>query len=391
MAISLWDGNASITANLWTITAALTWANGDKVKTVLTSEDGSTQQSVETTVAGFVDIENQVRDPHLAALQASTDSLFLANTWAASGTAAITATAVNAGIPTNLTTAETVAGDGTWTEVETTDSSGPHDWNVTDNWENSDVPGDSADSAMFADGSSDVFYGLNQSAVTLSTTLNVGKGFTGAIGDSGNGYYLQINGTTAFLNSHGPGIWLKGTWTNVYMQSGKPTGDMLHLDGTITNLFIAGNGPTGTVTLPDSSAVTNVYMSAPGCKLIIGATNTITLLEMSAGTVECKKAITAANISGGTLTMKDAGQIVTLNNRGGVVNYNCSGTITALNNFSGTVDFSANTETAVTVTASTLHDGAINARSGLNNIVWTADPTVHGGELRHESATTPTP
>ena len=135
----IWQGGASTTAQVNTGTFAGGWATGTTATTTLTMENGSSTQTVVSTVGATETIE-AARDLHLAALQADTQSLFRRFTFAASSTDKIiyTTKAAYAGIPTAITASETAA--GTFTMATTTPNSGPNDVGTAANYNTAAIP-----------------------------------------------------------------------------------------------------------------------------------------------------------------------------------------------------------------------------------------------------------
>ena len=222
MADANWIGGTTAVTHVMTGTITLAWANSDVIKTRIWDENG-VEQLVTTTVTGFVDIENQVRDPHLSDLQNSTLSKFAAITWTSSGTGAIVATAKVSGKPisgnrpartSNENQLEdnslaTTAGDGVMTWVNTTANAGPNDGRTATNWLDglggTGLPANS-DNMKFLPHTTDVdlagrpvsydlLYGLDHDDVDL-TSENIGRSYRGIIGDPINKFFFKINCTT---------------------------------------------------------------------------------------------------------------------------------------------------------------------------------------------------
>lgn len=399
MAQKTWQGGDSTTAQVDTFTLALTWAAADTLTTTLTAEDASTQTVVTTSSSTVIET---IRDAHVSDLQASTNSLFTAITWAKSGTDAITGTAKTAGVPFTATASEATAGNGTYTRAATTANSGPHDWNDTGNWVEGSIPVDTDTVDILPhptnenpDGSPksyDILYGLNQSSIDL-TELRVGKSFRAAIGDAANQYYLRIDcasgSANTVLHSSGHTIWIDGAHDqiNVVAATGGP--DAVRINGTTTNLRVLGASVNGRIRVADGSTVTNAYIiDCPGADVFIGTGGTITLLEANAGAIEIGKAITTANTYGTANVTHTDGAVATWNQRGGTVHYNGSGILTTLTIFSGLFDLTLNETSGVTITDAIIYGGVLDDRSGLNNVTYTNNIIQYGGDISTDSGVT---
>lgn len=394
LTVRLVDNDTVITpvAQLSTMTISLTWAANDKMKITLTDEDGTTTQSVETTVSSST-LET-CRDEHLAELQASILSLFTAITWAASGTDKITATAATSGVPFYLAASETTAGNGTWVEVETTANTGANDWNTATIWDGAAVPVDD-DHVILNSGSRDIKYGLNQTAVQLKS-FRVGERYKGTIGDKKNKKYLRIDvnstagGNTPLvsLKSGGLSVWLDGAMTSINIRGTSRDLDAVQLKGDIDNLRCSGGEISGTVTVADAAVLDNVYVNgAPGLKLKLGENITSgDLIEMDSGDVESKSTFATLNISGGKYRVTKDATCTAANVRGsGRLEYATSGTLTTLNLYDGFVDLASSEAKNCTITNCTVWSGVLDEAGAITNFAYTNDITLHGGDVRGSS------
>ncbi len=382
MATRTWNGGTGVATQVDTLTIANTWANGDTMTTTMTAEDTSTQTVNTVVTSGTLETD---RDEHLADLQASTQSLFAAITWAASSTDKITATAKVSGVPFYCAASETTAGDGTWARAATDANAGPNDWNTAANWSGSTVPVDSDDvwfDGIGDDASDDALYGLDQSAIQL-TTLQITGGYTGAIGQTANGYYLIIDSTTTSFESGGNATWLNGRLVAINVTGGAGGPNMLQLDGDIDNLRVLSSGAGGTVTIKNSTVLDNVYVnSAPNVKVVIGTSvSSLDLIDATTGSVSCDSACVTINCGGSAVVAHTTGAVTTANMRGGILKYNGSGTLTTANIFEGLLSLLENYTTAVTITTVNSYGGVVNSANGLGNVTISNKNEFGGGQI----------
>jgi len=139
------------------------------------------------TIGGFA--ISQVGDTDVATtaaalvvlLEASTHPYFAAVTWTNPSAGNITGTADEGGVPFTAVLAKTGGGTGTVTDFsDTTAFSGPNDWGTGANWSLRVIPVNS-DDVVIKDGSSNIFWGLDQNAVTLDS-ITIHRTYTGKIG-----------------------------------------------------------------------------------------------------------------------------------------------------------------------------------------------------------------
>lgn len=275
MAFRRWNGGATAVAQVKTIQFTTSTA-ADEVTVTMTAEDGSTQAVTHTVV------DSQVN--HLAAaIQSACDSsalsLFNQVDFTVS-TDTVTVTAKVAGRPFYLE----VTDDGTtaYTVADPTASAGPNDWNTAANWSGSAVPIDE-DLVNFTDGSFDVLYGLDQSAVELRQ-LTVASGYRGNIGTataplkidtdpaSGSGSEsLELAGSGYYYN-------FEGIYPVVTVTKNNAT---LKVKGTLSKVSLVGSEVSGNIIIDASGTVTEgcpitVSSVSPACSITIPATATET-------------------------------------------------------------------------------------------------------------------
>lgn len=382
MANNNWIGGASVATQIDTQTIALTWASGDKIKTTLASEDGSTTEFVETTVAGS-DIETDVLDVHLAALQnETTKTLFKDITWTKSGTDKIVATAKVGGKPFYLTASETTAGDGTHTNASTTANSGPEDAGTAANYSLGTVVAAGEDFRVMPnptdDKSYNITYGLDQSAKDLKSFRRSPE-YKGTIGDPANQFYFQIDvsdtgaSNVPYVTIYGKvgETWLKGTLDEVRVYETSRSRNAVKLDGTIGVLRMKGPGVVGKVNVASGAALTKFYcLSAPNAEYEIETSVTgFTTTFADSGNGKIRSACTTINTAWQAILRHTAGAVTQWNNYNGAhVYYNGSGTLSQGDNYGGIFDFSESVAAAVTVTLIIAHAGILLNESRLNNV-----------------------
>lgn len=387
MANNNWIGGASVATQIDTQTIALTWASGDKIRTTLASEDGSTTEFVETTVAGG-DIETDVLDAHLANLQnETTKTLFTEIAWTKSGTDKILATAKTKGKPFYLTASETTAGDGTHTNASTTANSGPEDAGTAANYSLGSVVAAGEDFRIMPnptdDKSYDIKHGLDQSAKDLKSFKRSPE-YKGTIGDPANQFYFRVDvsdtgaGNVPYVTLHGTvgETWLKGVLDEVRVYETSRSKNAVKLAGTIVVLRMKGPGVVGKVNVASGAALTTFYcLNCPNAEYEIDTSVTgFTTTFADSGNGKIRSACTTINTAWQAILRHTAGAVGTWNNwNGGHVFYNGSGTLSQGENYGGVFEFTENVSASVTVTAFTVHAGLLLDKSALGNVNW---PTI---------------
>lgn len=399
---TVWQGGASKTSQVNTGTIAGTWATSETITTTLDDENGGEESVVTTVTGGSPSVEN-VRDQHLADLQAeTTKTLFTRITWTSSGTDKIVATAHSnwSGVPFVIAGSETST-SGTFSYASTTANSGPNDLGTAANWSNG-VPVDDDDAdilphptevdALGFPLSYSMLYGLNMSSVDLEA-LRVAQAFRGTVGDPVNQFYWMIDcddngggsGTTV-LRSSGHATWIKGTHTSIAVRKVVAGEDACRLDVTATNVRVLGQGIAGKVKFKDGSAITNYYQQGcPGAHVLIGTGSGITLVEADSGALETDQAVTTYNMASLLRAIHKTGALTNLTMRGGYMLYNSSGNIgttgsDGLSGWSGTIDFRQNkSQSDVNVYNVVIHEANLIDEGGLANILYPDDIVKHGG------------
>lgn len=373
MANLYWLGHAVAVSQVKTHTVSGA-TSGDVYKATMNGKD------VTYTVVG-----GDTNDTVAAALQTllgtTTITEFTEATWTVA-TNVVTSTTV-AGEPVDITTS--VTGTGTFVTATVTAATGPNWWTDTDNWSTGALPAN-GDSVYLRGTSTDILYGLAQSAVTLAL-LDIDSTYTGKIGlpdyhgaafGGNTGYaeyratYLAIGATATNVGrgtGQGSGL-LRINYGSVQNTSrvygtGQPTttgGVVYDFLGThASNAIYASRGSIGVAIKPGTtSTVANAYIGSQGSAVsdvqcVFGDGATLANIKMTGGTVEVRNGFTTGTITAGELTVSGtAGVATSLIALGGTVNYDSSGTIASY--FGGTesrIDFSR-VVVARTVTAAEL-------------------------------------
>lgn len=279
---------------------------------------------------------------------------------ASDSTTYVTFTADTEGKPFTLTSI--ASGSATNVRAAVTACSGPNFWSIAANWDTAAVPVDT-DDVILQDSDVSVLYGLDQSAVAL-TSLTIAASFTGDIGlpvydDDGDYYqyretYLEIGSTTTTIGS-GPGSGMKrgklnlgtgGSSTLNIHGSGSPADDgleaILIVIGGASNVlnYTAGSvgvaveaGQTGRV---DTVRQGYEESRSSDTRLRFGAGVTLSsaTITKSGGVLQTNSAVSSLTQTGGDTETFGSGTITTLNIDGGAVYHNAA-TITTLNGGSG--------------------------------------------------------
>ena len=424
-----WIGGTTAVTQVATATVTGVWSstNPDTITTTLYDESG-VARTVTTNATGS-SIETNVIDPHVVDLNNSTDEIFARSTWAKGSSTTITGTADVAGRPISGNLAatdpainrplgsEVTAGSGavsaTW--ANTTANAGPNDGLTGTNWKDAGVgtgiPADS-DTMLFLphptdvnpDGtprSYDLLYGLDHSGIVL-VSLKIGRSYKGVIGDPAGKHHFAIDQTNGgstgvtVIDSSSPSIWLKGPADAINV-AGLPRGeDALHLGGgagTIAVLRLLGPRVLGKIHVEDNCPISTIECINAHMDVVMGVeTGTVVgvfksnsgnwLIERELGT-----GTTIATITGGTYK-HTIGAVNQIDLFGGTFDYNGEGTLAVLNVYGGVFNLEDNIEELVTISAAKIWGGQILDKSGLQNVVYTANVIVYGGSVTSDTATT---
>ena len=400
----MWVGGAAIVTQVDTITFTFNstgWSNDDTPDVVVFDSAG-TSVTVPTTISGTPTSAEDVRDLVLTAVQASTNALFTAITWSASGTAVILATAVVPGVPFNinesLTEADASTGDGTVAVLgDGTGSSvlseGPEDvdvdgsgqyassnW-VTDNGATSVKPA-ANDTARFNTGSFDVKYGLNQSGIDLDE-LRRTPGYKGVLGDPVKGLFLRYGVDNAgnqavTVNSAVGDTWLHVTTQDIFVIGLPRSANALRLKGDVGSINVTGSAVQGTITCADAMVLDNFFASE--CQAMvakIGAVTSLDKVHVGAGHVTLDMgggAIGTGVQVWGNATVIHRGltgaTVLLWEGFGGLSEYNGEGTLTALEWHTGTFSLENSTADNVAISATNQRGGIVTDIGGAVNVAW---------------------
>jgi hypothetical protein len=358
MANRYWLGRAGAVAQVDTVTIANTWAQNDTA--TLTINGKSLVVTIGTLVT-TAQVATTIKEAWNDETLTDTDASFIpADPFPEHGEivatvagSVVTLTHETDGVPFTLTVTESTAGTGIATEATATAATGPNFWDNADNW------GDGAGGAgavpvstddVFIDNSDvSILYGLDQSAVTL-TSLTIRQNFTGEIGlpkTNPNGYpeyrddYLQISGTTIDIGrGDGQGSSrLKLDTGSVLavitiVNTGAPIED--GLGALIWKGTNAGNeveviaGSVDIATFGSESATIATLRNNAGT-VFCGPGTSLTQVNLESGRLETSSNITGLTVSSGTFVLTNAATMVTATIAGGTFFHRSKGTITTLN------------------------------------------------------------
>lgn len=276
----------------------------------------------------------------------------------------------------------TGAGDQALNATTTIACTGPNFWNDADNWDTGAVPVNS-DDVWLQHSSTSILYGLDQSAVTL-TSLHIMASYTGSIGlPNHTGEYQEYRtkkltiGATAFYvgEGEGPGSpFLRISNSNIQtaltvLQTGQSNDGNLpafQWDGTnASNTLNLYRGSFGAAVYAGETAtiatINQGYIDSPETDtfLTLGSGCTLTTITKNGGETHLRSGCTTLTVTAGDLTIHDTGStiaITTLTQRGGTVSDRATGTITTGNISSGAIY-----DRRATIKARTFTNCSINA------------------------------
>lgn len=269
------------------------------------------------------------------------------------------------------------------TQTVTTANSGPNDLTVAANWSGETVPVN-GDVVVFDQGTSDVKYHLDQSAVTLTAFYHYSS-YSGNIGlpevnrdysieyYEFRGQYLKFNSPIVQVGlGDGPSsgrikldLGTVATVVDVYRTA---TPIEVGIESLLLKLINASNavnvnrgsvgiaiypGETSTVPTLRVGFVENV---AGDAEVRCGAGVTLTTIEQSGGKLQTSSALTTVTLSDGEL-IHNAGAVTTLRIDAGAVRYRSNSTLTTVHVGSGgNLDMSQDMR-PVTITNVSLYEG----------------------------------
>lgn len=362
MSTRRWRGDAPAVAQVTTIAVTGAWATNDTATLTVNGKSitftVAATQTAAAVVAGLVAAWNASTIPEFAEITAS------------GSTSPITLTADTAGAPFTVSQSESTAGDGALgSPTEATAATGPNFWSNAANWSGAAVPVDS-DDVYIDEGSSDIKYGLAQSAVTL-TSLTIGQKYTGRIGLP----VLNSDGTTSYFEYRATYLAISATTVTIGTDDGAGSGRIKLDTGSnacTLNLLNSGNSaeqgraaviwkganasnainvtkgtldvapfPGETATLP---ALRVGFRDNPRGDATVRSYSgvTLTTITQSGGSLQIDGAVTTVNQTGGELIVLN-GNVTTLNVDGGECRYRGAGTIaTARVGSKALLDFTQN-------------------------------------------------
>jgi len=389
MSTCVWKGGAPAVAKVITCTIGGTIETDDIFKatiggkTLSVTAGSATAGTVATTFAAAWN-----------ALSATTYPEFSEITAAATSGGALTLTSDTGGVDFSVTLSTTeangsAADDQTFTQSTTIANAGPNDWSTASNWSGGAVPVNS-DDVVLENSDTPVYYGLDQSAVTLAS-LTVKQSFvdSGAVGlprTNANGYveyrdtYLRIGATKIDIGG-GSGLGsgrikidtgsvqttLNVSNSGSSLEDGIPA--ILWKGTHASNAVSVTKGDVGVAVFAGETATVATlklgYVSSleTDANVVCGSGVTLGTVTKNGGHLECDTttaAITAlTQTDGDTIVFGSTNAVTSLVAYGGQVYYNTSGTLTAaVVGGSATLDFRQDMR-AKTVTACQRYAGSI--------------------------------
>lgn len=330
-------------------------------------------------------------------LNASTDARFSVITWDNPSAGTITGTADSPGVPFIVTLTETGAGTGSVTNfTNSTENSGPNDFDTDANWSAGAVPVDT-DDVVVANSAVSILYGLDQVDLELAS-FTVRDTFTGHIGlprtnSAGNieylRRYLKLTATVATIDSRGSGriylefdtdsktaITVNGSGTSA--TAGLPS--ILLIGGHTTNTLSINRGDVGVALETGQTAflasVDMAYISRQstdanltcGAGVVFTASTTLT---KNGGVATIRSNIATISQTAGTVAVEGSAAITTLLDIvSGTCFYKSSGTITLVD-VAGVLDFRHDSQSRVVTTINAYKGSAIHDPS--KTVDWSAN------------------
>lgn len=381
MATVVWEGGAPPVAQVDTFTVGGTVEADDIFKITIGN-------SVVSVVAGSTVLNTVASTIATAVTAAIAGGLFPEFTGLTcayvAATATLTLTGV-AGTPFTATATTTETGGGaadlqTFVKTATTACSGPNYWSNATNWSTGAVP-IAADDVVIENTAVSILYGLDQSAVVL-TSLRIEKSFTGDIGlptRNANGYaeyqeeYLKISATTGTIG-RGEG---DGSGRIKINLGSVQSANTVHSTGTsddeaegVEAVLLKGTHASNTLT---------VLGGTVGVAVFGGETATIATLKVTAGSVRCGSGVTLTTVrqsGGGTVEIASACTTLTQDPEGGILRVLGAGAVTTVNAYGPNLDYQGSGAiTTLNVTGTISFEGNIVARTVTNTNLY-ADSTL---------------
>jgi hypothetical protein len=342
MAEPVFIGGAEMVAQVATITVDDTWAAGDDATVTcagksltLTVGTDATATQIALALAEMINGTTQTgTGDHTFSNTGPNIPEFTEFTALASG-AALTLTGDTKGKPFTVSVSEDTAGDGTLgLTLETVAATGKWHWSNADNWSTGTVPVNGDLVVLDNRSTSDILYGLDQSAVTVAS-LTIKNSFTKKLGlptlnsdSSSNTYpeyratYLAIGATLLLIEGEGAG-------------SGRIK---INLGTVASTMTISSRGNTAEANIPailfqgtNTANIANISRGDVGFAFYEGESAHLAALGVGfetnlAGdvTVRCGDGVDLGDAvvtqSGGTLTVETANSTGTTTQSGGILN-----------------------------------------------------------------------
>lgn len=307
----------------------------------------------------------------VAAIAASTIVEFTKLTAAVVSTNKLQITGASTGEP--FTVVITSSGAGTITPATTTTAQSPKHWNVADNWSGGAVPVNGDDAVVDLQ-DAEIFWGLDQSAVTLNSLITSGLSHRIGLPDlNASGYVeyldrdLKIGVTTGRYGvGDGPGparlrINFGAVQTSAELcRSGN--GEIQGLPAVLfsgsnaNNVYDIVTGYAGIVYDPATTGAASSIRIGPGAVVVTGPGLSTVPTVKNAGTLTMQTGTSSFTQSGGAAALKGTGAHAAIVVNNGVLSYESAGTATAVTVGPGTIDASVD-PSARTFTGTTIKAG----------------------------------
>lgn len=389
MAFNIFTESAALAAKVTRITATGTWNGSETNVAVILKDENGNQQTVNCAITSATTTTQAAEQIQSALAAETSQTLFIANTYT-QNVAAVSVTSNVAGTPHYVVSANVTGGTGTTSVAVNTANGSPHDWADTDNWSQGAVPSSSDDVVV----AGRVFFGLDQSAVAL-TTLKF-QGF-GMAGDAENGFALLIDSVQTEISGSGAYYHLKGDLDTVTV-SKVTAGAEVRLQNDIDDLLVYGQDVRGKVIVHTGSALDNLRVIGTG-SAEVEIESSVTALSSGSiytdsGVVVCRSAAGTVTVVG-SLYKHETGNLTTLNaERGATVEWNAGGdaagdaVLSTANVYASTLTTRNNENAAATWTTTTVYGAGTIDISGSVAMTLTNNIDNKGGGTVTTSANT---
>lgn len=367
MAEPHWLGTAANIKQVETFTVTGSWATGDTGTVTINGNDvtitvGATDTATTDVATALKEAINQTTALDGTIATGTTDATSniggqtipeFKEVTATVSASTVTLTGNTAGKPFTISLSETTATTGSLGSPTTsTAATGQHHWDNADNWSTGAVPVNSDDVVIDGRAVASIKYGLNQSAVTL-TSLTIKSTFQSPL-------YIglpEVNSDSSSTYSEYRETYLRISATNVYIGEGSGTMSgrvKLDLGTAASTVLVYRTGTTAETGVPallikGSNASNNLYISSGNSNVglcffdgetaqfptvesngvcVIGDSATLTNVDVNGGVTTLYSATTTLDVIEGRAVIHE-GAHGTLNVYGNAeADYRSTGTVT---------------------------------------------------------------